>query len=120
VPLLDRRIVELVASLPPAMKFKGGEMKYLFKRAIEGLLPRSIFERKEKMGFPVPLQLWAKGKTRDFFCDVLLSKACRERGLFNPTVVKRLITEEAAFSRVLWGLLQVELWHQQFIDIRTP
>ena len=119
IPLLDRRIVDLMAGTPLAIKFKAGEMKYLFKQAVKGWLPRSVFERKDKMGFPVPLQLWARGKTRktrDFFCDVLLSKTCRERSLFNTEIIEHLIEREDAFSRVLWGLLQVELWHQQFID----
>lgn len=116
VPLLDRRIVDLMASVPPALKFKGGEMKYLFKRVVEGLLPKPIFERRDKMGFPVPLHIWAKGKTRDFFQEILLSKACRERGLFNVGFIEHLIQREGTFSRVLWGLLQLELWHQQFID----
>ncbi len=116
VPLLDHRIVDFVASLSPAVKWKGGEMKYLFKQAIAPWLPAKVFQRRDKMGFPVPLQVWAKGKARDFFCDVLLSKQCKERGLFDIGVVETLINEEAAFSRVLWGLLQIELWHQQHID----
>jgi asparagine synthase (glutamine-hydrolysing) len=36
--------------------------------------------------------------------------------LFEPAAVERLLNQEAAFSRVLWGLLQLELWHRQFID----
>ena len=116
VPLLDRRIVDLVASVPPAIKFKGGEMKYLFKRAIADVLPASVLERRDKMGFPVPLQHWARGRAREFFNDVLLSRRALERGLFDPAAVERMIDEETAFSRVLWGLLQLELWHRQFID----
>jgi asparagine synthase (glutamine-hydrolysing) len=116
VPLLDPRIVDLIARVPPAIKFKGGEMKYLFKRAIRDLLPPTVMDRKDKMGFPVPLQLWARGKARDFFHDVLLSQRARERGLFNVEAVEKLIHQESAFSRVLWGLLQIELWHRQFID----
>jgi asparagine synthase (glutamine-hydrolysing) len=116
VPLLDPRIVDLIARVPPAIKFKGGEMKYLFKRAIRDLLPPTVMDRKDKMGFPVPLQLWARGKARDFFHDVLLSQRARERGLFNVDAVEKLIHQESAFSRVLWGLLQIELWHRQFID----
>ena len=55
VPLLDHRIVELITSMPPGMKFKGAEMKYILKRAVGDLLPAEILNRKEKMGFPVPL-----------------------------------------------------------------
>jgi asparagine synthase (glutamine-hydrolysing) len=116
VPLLDHRIVDFAASVSPEIKWKGGEMKYLFKQAISPWLPEKVFQRRDKMGFPVPLQIWAKGKAKDFFCDVLLSRRCKERGLFDISVVETLINEEAAFSRVLWGLLQVELWHQQYID----
>ena len=43
------------------MKFRGGELKYLLKRATADVLPASVAQRKDKMGFPVPLHLWAKG-----------------------------------------------------------
>jgi asparagine synthase (glutamine-hydrolysing) len=116
VPLLDHRIADLVASMPPALKFKGGEMKYILKKAAGDLLPASVSARKDKMGFPVPLHLWARNRARDFFSEVLLSPACRQRGLFDPGAVERLMGEERAFSRRLWGLLNVELWHRTFID----
>ncbi len=116
VPLLDRRITELVASMPPAMKFRGGEMKYILKRATGDLLPPAILARKDKMGFPVPLHLWARDKARDFFHDVLLSQACRERGLYDMAAVTSLLGQEEPFGRRLWGLLNLELWHRQFID----
>ena len=116
VPLLDHRIADLVASMPPALKFKGAEMKYILKKAAGDLLPASVAARKDKMGFPVPLHLWARNRARDFFSDILLSPACRQRGLFDPSTVERLMGEERAFSRRLWGLLNVELWHRTFID----
>jgi asparagine synthase (glutamine-hydrolysing) len=116
VPLLDYRLADLVASMPPAMKFRGGEMKYILKRAAQHTLPNRILERKDKMGFPVPLHLWARGRARDFFHDVLLSQRCRERGIFDPAEVTQLLGNEAAFGRRLWGLLNLELWHQQFMD----
>ena len=118
VPLLDRRIADLVAGMPPAMKFKGAEMKFILKKATHGLLPASVAARKDKMGFPVPLHLWARNRARTFFADTLLSSACRQRGLFDPAAVERLMQNEDAFGRRLWGLLNVELWHRQFIDSR--
>ncbi|MEO8398741.1 MAG: asparagine synthase (glutamine-hydrolyzing), partial [Ignavibacteriaceae bacterium] len=116
VPLLDRRIADLVASMPPAMKFKGAEMKYILKRAAKDIIPKSIFERKDKMGFPVPLHIWANNKASGFFEDVLLSSTCKSRGIFNTENIKGLIHNERAFGRKLWGVLCLELWFQQFID----
>ena len=118
VPLLDRRIADLVASIPPAMKFRGAEMKYILKKAVTGLLPPAVAARKDKMGFPVPLHIWAKGKSREFFEDVLLSSTSRQRGLFNPLGVEFLMKRESAFGRRLWGLLNIELWFKTFIDAR--
>jgi asparagine synthase (glutamine-hydrolysing) len=116
VPLLDRRMVDLMCRIPPNVKFRSAEIKYIFKRAVESTLPGEVLRREDKMGFPVPLQHWARGRARDFFHDVLLSRACRERGLVDPAAVERLIDQDRAYGRALWGLLQLELWHQTFID----
>ncbi|HEY9507379.1 MAG TPA: asparagine synthase (glutamine-hydrolyzing) [Gemmatimonadales bacterium] len=116
VPLLDHRLVDLMTSMTPAMKFKGGELKYIMKKATRDLIPPKVRARKDKMGFPVPLHLWARGPARDFFHDILLSKTARTRGLFNPRAVEQLMRKEAAFGRQLWGLVNLELWMREFID----
>lgn len=116
VPLLDRRIVDLVSSMPVSMKFKGAEMKHILKVAAKGILPYQILERKDKMGFPVPLQQWTKSKVGDFIRDVLLSKSSRERGIFNMSKIEDLIENERTFGRALWGALCLELWYKEFID----
>ena len=116
VPFLDHRISDLVTSMPPGMKFKGAEMKYILKKAVGHLLPPKILARKDKMGFPVPLHLWARNQVRVFFRDILISPTCRERGIFSIPHVEKLIENEDAFGRRLWGLVNLELWFQQFID----
>ena len=116
VPLLDYRLTDLVTSMPPRMKFRGGELKYILKRATLDIIPPAVAQRKDKMGFPVPLHLWAKGASHDFFADVLLSAPARTRGLYEPRAVERLLDDEAAFGRRLWGLVNLELWFREFID----
>lgn len=116
VPILDHRIVELIISMPPAMKFKGAEMKYILKRAVDDILPPKILNREDKMGFPVPLHIWARQEAKSFFRDILTSSAARSRGLYNMNAVEQLIEQENAFGRKLWGLLNLELWFQTFID----
>lgn len=120
VPLLDTRIVDLVTSMPPGIKFKSGRTKHILRQAVENLLPRPVLERKDKMGFPVPLKEWmAGGVVRDFVADTLFSRASRERGLFRPEALERLLDQEGAFGRQLWGVLCLELWHRAFIDGKT-
>jgi asparagine synthase (glutamine-hydrolysing) len=116
VPFLDYRIVELVASMPPAIKFKGAEMKYILKRSVEDILPQEILKRKDKMGFPVPLHLWSRNRVREFVQDILLSSSFRNRGIFNQEHIQQLIDGEGEFGRSLWGVLNLELWFRLFID----
>jgi len=116
VPLLDHRIVEFMATIPPNIKFAGGRMKHLFKEAVRNAVPKKIFDRQDKMGFPTPLAQWTKGVAREFARDILLSDRVRQRGIYNVNAIERAIDSEREFGRVVWGLLCLELWHRIFID----
>jgi len=117
VPILDTRIMEIVACAPPSMKFQGGETKALLKRAVQNIVPASILSRKDKMGFPVPLSEWMRGGVvRDFVNDTLLSKSSIERGLYRKESLNNMANSQGVGSRQLWGALSLELWHQRYID----
>jgi asparagine synthetase B (glutamine-hydrolysing) len=74
VPLLEPRIVELAASMPPSVKFEAGRSKYIFRKVVGQLLPKGITERKDKMGFPVPLSEWYQREpVRGFVRETLLA-----------------------------------------------
>jgi asparagine synthase (glutamine-hydrolysing) len=122
VPLLDHKLVEFAASLPPHVKLKGMQRKYLLKQVARRLLPEAIIDRKKK-GFPMPIALWFRGAARDLLRDTLGPDAVKRRGLFDPAYVARLLDEhERGFAdrgSILWSLLNVELWHRRFID-STP
>ena len=117
VPLLDHRIVELVASMPPMVKFKGGRSKHVFREVVAELVPAEIYERRDKMGFPVPLSRWYHEEpVRGFMRDVLLGSAARSRGWLQPARVEAMLDNEREYGRGLWGLLNIELWAQAFLD----
>jgi len=117
VPILDRRIAELVATMPPKIKFKGGRSKHIFRKVVEHVIPREILNRKDKMGFPVPLNEWYRREpVKGFVRDTFLSTRCRERGIFNHAAIEPLMMKERPYGRAVWGLLCLELWFQQYID----
>jgi asparagine synthase (glutamine-hydrolysing) len=120
VPLLDHRLVELVATMPARHKFEGGQLKYLIKRAAGDTIPASVLGRKDKMGFPVPLQQWLRGNSREFVLDTVLSQSARQRGIFDAAAVEAHLDVEAPFSRQIWGILNLELWYERFIDTPAP
>ena len=118
VPLLDYRLVELMASVQPRLKFQDGHLKHLFLRAVGELLPKEIVDRRDKMGFPVPLAEWGAGPLREFVHDLLGAKAARERGVFRTDALLEAAGNEASFGRVTWGAMCLELWFRQFVDGR--
>lgn len=121
VPLLDHRIVELAASMPPKIKFKGGRAKHIFREVVKDLLPEEIIERQDKMGFPVPLSIWyEKDPVRTFIRDILLGESAKKRGWYSTNAVEQIISRERTFGRSIWGLLCLELWAQTFFDSNLP
>ena len=97
----------------------GGQTKALFKRAMEPYLPREVIYRK-KMGFSCPIDEWLRAELKPLAYDTLLSQSARERGLFRPDYVRRLLDEHCSGRRHhhtrLWALLMLELWFRMWID----
>ncbi|MEO8799623.1 MAG: asparagine synthase C-terminal domain-containing protein, partial [Polyangiaceae bacterium] len=116
-PFLDTDVVEFAARLPDKMlmRFQG---KRLLRRAVKGLVPKAILTRKKK-GFGLPLKRWMKTDLAAMTHDLLLDKTARERGLFEPKEVKRLLdsvdSEHDAPDRI-WTLLMLELWFRELMD----
>ena len=116
VPFLDHPLVEFLATAPADVKFQGGQMKQLLKSTFEDTLPRIVLERRDKMGFPVPLKEWIEGPLKSFVTDIFEIQRAKQRPYFNSDVVLANFDGAARFSRKTWGLLSLELWHQQFHD----
>lgn len=116
VPFLDHPLVEFAATIPADIKFPGGKMKYLLKKTFEHKIPEKILNRRDKMGFPVPLKEWFAGPLRDFIHDVFSSEVAKTRGFYNPTQVLESLNKTPQFSRKIWGLLSLELWYKSFHD----
>ena len=116
VPFLDHKLVELAATIPADIKFKNGELKRLLSKAFDPILPTSITQRKDKMGFPVPLNEWMQGELKDFVCGIFETGRDIGREFFNSDVILENLSKEGKFSRKIWGLLSLEIWMQQFHD----
>jgi asparagine synthase (glutamine-hydrolysing) len=119
VPFLDHKLVEFAATMPSEWKLSGLTTKRVLREAAKDLLPASIL-RRPKMGFPVPFTQWARGAWHGVVRDVLLDRRARERGVFDPAQVARLLDDHAAgrseTGEVLWSLLNLELWYRTWID----
>ncbi|OGW80524.1 MAG: asparagine synthase (glutamine-hydrolyzing) [Omnitrophica bacterium RIFCSPLOWO2_12_FULL_44_17] len=119
VPFLDRRIVELLMKIPPTIKFKNGKLKYLLLQMMRGVLPKPIIDRKDKMGFPVPLAEWLRdphNPVHHFVMDMIHSQKFKQRGIYQTQNLEQALHENLPSMRGVWGLICVELWHRTFLD----
>ena len=118
VPLLDHRLLEFAASLPPHYKLKGFTLKYIWKKALSKRVPDRILKRK-KAGFPVPYEFWLRNNFKDQIRDILTDRKTIERGYFQRAAVERLLNANSDFgtySKEVFSLVALELWHRMFLD----
>jgi asparagine synthase (glutamine-hydrolysing) len=84
---------------------------------MRAVVPAEIVDRRDKMGFPVPLGEWINDELRDFALDAFSGENARSRPyLAQGFDARALIEREGAFSRNFWGLFSLELWQQAFHD----
>lgn len=123
VPLLDHQLVELAASMPAAIKVRGGHLKHVLKEALSDLLPADILERK-KRGFGTPMGAWLKNELAPLLGRLLAPDVIQRRGLFRQPVIDRLVADHQA-NRIdgtdaLLALLNLEIWSRIYLDHRDP
>ncbi len=119
VPFLNQEMVELAARMPPRLKLRGLQRKYILKRAAETILPRDVVWRK-KAGFGAPIRSWLRGPLRPMVEDLLSEETVKRRGLFRPEEVQRIVAANLSgredYALHVLQLLTLELWHSTFID----
>lgn len=112
VPLLDHRLAEFAFSLPTRMKFRNGEGKWVFRKAVEDLLPDSVF-RKPKHGFGVPLGPWFRHELRHR-CEELTAEGSPLFEFVQPEAVRQTVAEHQRgrrdHSQMIWRLLVLRFW----------
>jgi len=113
-PLLDHKLMETTAKIPSHLKLKGGVGKYIFKRAMEPVLPRDIIERK-KQGFAIPLANWFRGELRELAEESLFNS---QDGILNSGYLRKLWAEHQKCthdrSMHLWAALMFRKWQHTF------
>jgi asparagine synthase (glutamine-hydrolysing) len=119
IPLLDPDVVALAARLPLNHKQRGGQGKWIFRKAMQPYLPQSILNRP-KTGFGVPLRHWMQRELRPVVNDVLSPASLRDRGLFSYESVQQLIRDDRNGridgSYTILSLVSIELWCRQFLS----
>ena len=122
-PYLDPALVAFTGRLPARYKVRGTDKRYLFKRAMAGIIPDATI-RKKKQGFGLPTAVWLRHdpQFQATVREVLFDRRARERGWFEPKFIEKLIAEHIEgswdYSSEIWRLLVLELWLRKHLDGR--
>jgi len=111
VPFLDHKFVELAMSIPCSIKMKNKSLKYILKKAVRGIIPDEIIDRK-KQGFGVPVYEWFFGKLGEAMQKELIT-FCYETDFLDRKEVQQLIKQ--GNGRKVWYLYIFALWWREYI-----
>jgi asparagine synthase (glutamine-hydrolysing) len=117
VPFINHKLIEFMATIPEDIKINSGNMKHLLKKSFNNILPDEIINRKDKMGFPVPLNIWFNNELKPYFINIIKSLINRKLDYLNidENFLEQFI-KNPKFSRSCWVLLNIELWYQNYFD----
>ncbi|KYG29280.1 asparagine synthase (glutamine-hydrolyzing) [Alkalihalobacillus trypoxylicola] len=120
VPFLDSMVLEVAQQIPSKYKLSHSTTKYVLRKAIEGLVPDSVVNRK-KLGFPVPIRLWLKDEWYDWALELIYTSQTDQ--WIDKNYVRKLLEEHALgkfdHSRKLWTVLHFMIWYSLYIDHTT-
>mgnify|MGYP001038532394 CR=1 FL=1 len=119
LPFLDYRLVELAFALPPEFKIHGSWTKYVVRKALKRYLPKKIYSRKQKLGFPAPFATWLRDpKYQQTFAELI--QAFKSRGIIKSEYIDALYGEHMQGhcdrSYLLFHIVSLEIWLQAEID----
>jgi asparagine synthase (glutamine-hydrolysing) len=119
VPFLDHEFIEFCTKVPPALKMKRLQEKYILRRAVKKLLPKEIVWRK-KLGLSATYGRWLREKLPDFAVEMFSQASLSQKGYFQPLAVHELLKKHRAGERDcgahLIGILAIQLWDELFMS----
>jgi len=118
LPFLTRELVEFVLALPDHLLISDdGLGKAVFREAMRGLVPDSVLDRRDKVGFAVPLDEWLVGsRYADELARAAAALPCVAAGRVHPWIADleagRRLPPGPTF--LLWRLIGLSEWMRQY------
>ena len=112
LPLLDHRLVEFACRLSPKRKIRNGWTKYIFRKAMKGIVPDDIRWRKIKIGFEVTEEKWLA----EFYPEIkkIFSNDPVSGRYIDIDYFLKKLEQKKVPARFLWRAYNLELWMRKF------
>lgn len=134
-PFLDHKIVELVATFSPYLKFKNGISKYILKKSVKDIIPGSLMNSFSSGVTGPPISKWLLFELEEYTRNILSPDNLKRHGFFNTNYVQSLLNEYYLFRNVhkkhenysfslpsknhtikIWKLLIFQLWWERIFS----
>ncbi|MCR8645299.1 asparagine synthase (glutamine-hydrolyzing) [Paenibacillus sp. N1-5-1-14] len=117
VPFLDKELFEVARRIPAKYRIAGGTTKYIFRKAMEGIVPDPILNRP-KLGFPVPLRDWMKDNTGTMIMEQIQASGIED--YINIKAVEEMLHKhrngQGDYARRIWTIYIFALWHVTYME----
>ena len=118
VPFLDHKLVEFCATIPPEMKIRLSQKKYLLRKAVSDQLPRGVL-RHRKQGFIGPMALWLRNELRQSVLEILSRPRLDRHGLLEARAVERILRDsferKELNDKIIWSLIAFQCWFEEYM-----
>jgi len=123
LPLLDHRLVEFLYAIPADQKIRGTTTKVILRNATRDLLPEEVRNRRDKLGFAAPEDLWLRGPLCSWVDELFASAQFREREWLDVNTVRSawraFLQGRTGYRRTIWRWISLELWARNCLAPRS-
>ena len=112
LPFMDYRLVEFLFSVPACYKIHNGWTKYIARIAFDNKLPNEVCWRKDKMGWPVPEEVWFSGDLNKWFNKELKNNS---NFLSKVGISKNELSYNKKSNKIKVRLLNLSRWYDYFL-----
>jgi asparagine synthase (glutamine-hydrolysing) len=114
-PFMDYRLIEFTLGLPERYIYKRGVRKAILRKAMHGVIPDAVENRKDKMGFVTPEELWLKGEGREWFLKGVDDTIKLLPHLFDAVKLRQfcndVLSGKIPFDFTIWRILSLGRWY---------
>lgn len=122
-PFMDRRIVEYLASVPPEVKFRHGYTKRVLRRAMKGILPEVVRNRRYKTNFSAVYDVKTTQSQAASISEMFKSPLLAEIGMVDPAPLQNAWSEyqlnadhvDNERRTDLWVAITLERWLRDYV-----
>lgn len=118
VPFLDHPLVEFTLGLGNDHKIVGGDTKRVLRRGMKGVLPESVRNRRDKLGFATPEEIWFRGPLRSAMIDGVDETLKLYPDLLNAPGTRALVNDmlesKLPLDFTLWRIVNLGIWGKRF------